>query len=141
MGQQQLILIILGTIVVGIAIAISASLFTVNYTLIARDAIVNDLNTISINARAYYVRPRSMGGGNLSYTGYIIPKKFRSNENAIYSSTLQGEDLIFTAISVEDKNNKITAVLKPGGDKLVNWTFYGEFAEYGETVSEDDEEE
>ena len=90
MGQQQLLLIILGVIIVGIAIAVGLSLFSAQSQQANHDAIINDLNNISANSYQYYTRPVSMGGGANSYTGYTIPSRMQSNENAGYAAVPNG---------------------------------------------------
>ena len=49
MGQQQLLLIILGVIIVGIAIAVGISMFSSGSVQANRDGIVNDLNNLAAN--------------------------------------------------------------------------------------------
>jgi hypothetical protein len=90
MGQQQLLLIILGVIIVGIAIAVGLSLFSANAVQANKDAITNDLNNIMANAYQYRIRTSSMGGGNNSYAGYAIPTRLSSNSNAVYTITTAG---------------------------------------------------
>jgi hypothetical protein len=88
MGQQQLLLIILGVIVVGIAIAVGLSLFSAQSIQANRDAIINDINNIAANAYQYYIRPISMAGGGGVYDNYTIPAKLSSNDNATYAATV-----------------------------------------------------
>ena len=63
MGQQQLLLIILGVIVVGIAVAVGITMFSDNAISANRDAVTNDLVNLASRAQQYYRRPASMGGG------------------------------------------------------------------------------
>ena len=84
MGQQQLLLIILGVIIVGIAIAVGISMFSSGSIQANKDAVINDLNNLAANAYQYRIRPTTMGGGGGVYTGYNIPVKLASNENASY---------------------------------------------------------
>jgi hypothetical protein len=94
MGQQQLLLIILGVIIVGIAIAVGLSLFSAQSVQANHDAIINDLNNIAANAYQHYIRPASMGGGANTYDGtgatgaaaYAIPTRMSANENATYAA-------------------------------------------------------
>ena len=81
MGQQQLLLIILGVIIVGIAVAIGISLFQTNKEESDKDQCVQDINSILQNAYQFRIKPSSLGGGNNSYTGYAIPAKMVSNVN------------------------------------------------------------
>ena len=63
MGQQQLLLIILGVIVVGIAVAVGITMFTDNAQSANRDAVTNDLVNLSSRAQQHYRRPAALGGG------------------------------------------------------------------------------
>ena len=69
MGQQQLLLIILGVIVVGIAVAVGITMFQDNAVSANRDAVVNDLVNLSARAQQFYRRPTSLGGGQNKFTG------------------------------------------------------------------------
>ena len=63
MGQQQLLLIILGVIVVGIAVAVGITMFTDNAVSANRDAVTNDMVNLAARAQQFYRRPVAMGGG------------------------------------------------------------------------------
>jgi Tfp pilus assembly protein PilE len=69
MGQQQLLLIILGVIVVGIAVAVGITMFSDSATSANRDAVSNDLVNLAARAQQYYRRPASLGGGGNSFVG------------------------------------------------------------------------
>ena len=101
MGQQQIILIVLSVIIVGTAIAVGLLLFQANAISANKDAIMQDLYSLIADARAYYLRPKSYGGGGRSYTGYQIPSKLvaKMQENATYSSSGIAGGVQFQAIS------------------------------------------
>lgn len=63
MGQQQLLLIILGVIVVGIAVAVGITMFQDNAVSANRDAVINDLVNLASRAQQFYRRPYGLGGG------------------------------------------------------------------------------
>jgi Tfp pilus assembly protein PilE len=69
MGQQQLLLIILGVIVVGIAVAVGITMFSDSATSANRDAVSNDLVNLAARAQQFYRRPTSLGGGGNSFVG------------------------------------------------------------------------
>ena len=69
MGQQQLLLIILGVIVVGIAVAVGITMFNDSATSANRDAVTNDLINLASRAQQYYRRPTALGGGGGSFAG------------------------------------------------------------------------
>jgi hypothetical protein len=67
MGQQQLLLIILGVIVVGIAVAVGITMFSDSAINANRDALSNDLVNLASRAQQFYRRPTSLGGGGNSF--------------------------------------------------------------------------
>ena len=69
MGQQQLLLIILGVIVVGIAVAVGITMFSDNAVSANRDAVSNDLVNLAARAQQYYRRPAALGGGGNTFVG------------------------------------------------------------------------
>ncbi len=69
MGQQQLLLIILGVIVVGIAVAVGITMFQDNAVSANRDAVTNDLVNLASRAQQFYRRPQALGGGGNSFVG------------------------------------------------------------------------
>ncbi len=108
MGQQQLLLIILGVIIVGIAIAVSIVIFKDNGLSANRDALRADLLLIASKAKHYYKRPISMGGGGYSFNGLtpdpagmlkLVTTQFSdSNANGSYtieSVAADGKSIIF----------------------------------------------
>ena len=126
MGQQQLLLIILGVIIVGIAIAVGLSLFSAQSVQSNKDAMINDLNNISAHAYQFRIRPASMGGGQGVYTGYTIPGKMAKNENGTYASTPAANTVTLVATSAANTTNVITVVVDSDG-KLGSWTYGGDF--------------
>ena len=126
MGQQQLLLIILGVIIVGIAIAVGLSLFSAQSIQANKDAIINDLNNIAAHCYQYRIRPSSMGGGQGSYVGYAIPTKMATNENAAFAATPTASTVSIVATSNANSTNTVTAVVDSDG-RLGSWTYAGDF--------------
>ena len=123
MGQQQLLLIILGVIIVGLAIAIGLSLFTANSIQANKDAMINDVNNIAANAYQYRIRTSSMGGGNNSYVGYTIPSRLSSNSNATYVPSGQSATAcVITASSNSNAGCKVTGTLDVNGGLDLTFT-------------------
>ncbi len=126
MGQQQLLLIILGVIIVGIAIAVGLSLFSAQSIQANKDAMINDLNNIAAHAYQFKIRPSSMGGGSGAYTGYSIPVKMATNENATYTATAGAASVAIVATSVQNSTNTINVTVDSDG-KLGSWSYAGDF--------------
>jgi hypothetical protein len=74
MGQQQLLLIILGLVVVGIAVVVGITMFQDNAISANRDAVTNDLVALGARAQQYYRRPTAVGGGGISFVGLTMAK-------------------------------------------------------------------
>ncbi len=97
MGQQQLLLIILGVIVVGIAVAVGITMFQDNASSSNRDSVTNDLVNLAARAQEYYRRPVTLGGGGNSFVGLTanaaglakLTSK-ASNANGSYDITTAG---------------------------------------------------
>ncbi len=97
MGQQQLLLIILGVIIVGIAVAVGITMFQDNAINANRDAISNDLVNLAARAQQYYRRPQGLGGGGNSFVGLSAdPAGLKlltnnaTNDNGTYSIKTAG---------------------------------------------------
>ena len=86
MGQQQLLLIILGVIIVGIAIAVGIAQFGAHSTQANKDGVTASLVNIGANAYQFKIRPTTMGGGSGVYTGYTIPSKMAKDDNGTYAT-------------------------------------------------------
>ena len=92
MGQQQLLLIILGVIIVGIAVAVGITMFQDNAVMASRDALTGDLVQLASKAQQYYRKPSSLGGGGNSFTGItamsvLVGSAVSNNDNGTYTIT------------------------------------------------------
>jgi hypothetical protein len=110
MGQQQLLLIVVGVIIVGLSITIGVSLFSSNAESSNRDAIIGDLSNLGSLARKYYITTRSLAGGNQSFAGWFIPNYLASNGNGSFSATISDQQVIISGIGVQTGNDGSTPV-------------------------------
>lgn len=78
MGQQQLLLIVLGVIIVGIGVAMGVILFNENAIEQKRNEIINECSLVASEAQLYYRKPAAIGGGGKSFKGWTISEKFAS---------------------------------------------------------------
>lgn len=67
MGQQQILLIVLAVVIVGVAITVGISVFRSSAVDAARDAVALDLQDLAGRAQAYYRKPGLLGGGGGSF--------------------------------------------------------------------------
>ena len=105
MGQQQLLLIVLGVIIVGIAVVVGINLFNANATNANRDGVISDLNNLGAMAQQFYKKPTSMGGGGNAFTGngntWAIPAGLDSTANGTYSATVNATNVVVIGIGTE----------------------------------------
>ncbi|HTP79437.1 MAG TPA: hypothetical protein VMM57_03415 [Bacteroidota bacterium] len=127
MGQQQLILVLLGIMIIGVGIAAGLGLFSTNNSNNNKMAIMQDLNNIAAHAIKYQVRPATMGGGNGSFDGFTIAPNMVSNANASYSTTsISSNSITVLAVSAIDSSNTIIVTIDSKGH-LSGWTYTGDF--------------
>jgi hypothetical protein len=105
MGQQQLLLIVLGVIVVGIAVVVGINLFNANATSANRDGVVSDLNNLGAMAQQFYKKPISMGGGGNTFTGWTIPTGLDSTANGSYAPTVGATSVSIVGTGTEPGND------------------------------------
>lgn len=90
------------------------------------DSLINHLNNLSAVSYQYRVRPKSMGGGEGSYIGFIIPEKMRSTTYGTFSVTIVKADTITFVATSTIKKGTVTAMLD-GNGRLSGWIYTGEF--------------
>jgi hypothetical protein len=101
MGQKELLLIVLGVIVVGVAIAFSLELFRAGAINSKRDLIVSESANLAANAMGYFNKPSMMGGGGRSFLNWVIPSNMQSTANGYYSTELYTDSLIIIGTGTE----------------------------------------
>ncbi len=69
MGQQQLLLVILVTIIVGIATVVAINTFSSASDSSNVDMVRNDVVSLAASAQGYYMKPAMLGGGGNSFNG------------------------------------------------------------------------
>jgi len=69
MGQQQLLLLVLGIVIVGLAVVVGIQAFGENQKKSNQDALVNDGVRFASDAQAWGLKPDAFGGGSGSFEG------------------------------------------------------------------------
>jgi hypothetical protein len=67
MGQQQLLLIVLGVIIVGVAVVVGINLFNANAEESAKDSISSEGVSLAAMAQQFYKKPVALGGGGNTF--------------------------------------------------------------------------
>lgn len=108
MAQQQLLLVILAVIVIGVAVAVAVTLFVDNATSANRDAVITDLGAFANRAQGYYRKPRTLGGGGLSFAGLTMTYLMAdtSNMNGSYGlASVQNDHVVLEGTGREKASN------------------------------------
>ena len=87
MGQQQLLLIVLGVIIVGIAVVVGINLFNANARESTKDTMVSEATNIGAMAQQYFKKPVALGGGGNTFVGFTstkVPANILTTSTATY---------------------------------------------------------
>lgn len=125
MGQQQLLLIVLGVIIVGIAVVVGINVFTASAMQANRDATISDLTNLASLAQQHYRKPTALGGGGNTFTGWTIPASIDTTGNGTYAATVAAQTVTLVGKGTEKGNNgtavvQVTMVVGP--DKITSTT-------------------
>ena len=132
MGQQQILLVIIVTIIVSIATVAALNTFLSFSETINVDAMRDDLSKIALAAQGYYYKPDMLSGGgnsfkdflfeNLSLPGFDEPTENGRTITSEYGtySIIQSDsnELIIEAIPSGADDQVYTAVIQPDSFEL-----------------------
>jgi len=104
LGQQQLLLIVLGVIIVGIAVIIGITMFRSNAIEQKRDSVMMDCITLATLAQQFYLKPSEFMGGSGSYENWTIPPELVTTANGNYQITAQTA----SSITILGTGNEVT---------------------------------
>ena len=118
MGQQQLLLILLAIIIVGLAVVVGISLFSANSAASNRDAVVTDLANLGSLAQLYHRKAIANGGGGNTFTGWSVPAQLDTTANGTYAATVAEQSVTLFGTGNQTGNDgtnpvKVTMVVGP----------------------------
>jgi len=134
MGQQQLLLVILVTIIVGIATVVAINTFGSAADSANLDAVRQDIASIAASAQGYYMKPTMLGGGgkdftDITFNSMAFPGTINAagdeawNENGVYviSGGASGEFTITAhpASALDAADSPGEGVTAPAEDRLI----------------------
>jgi len=102
MGQQQLLLIVLGVIIVGIAVVVGINLFNANAEEAAKDGVVSDATNLGAMAQQHYKKPAAMGGGANAFDNsnggvtWAVPAQLITTANGTYTAAVTPQEVTIT---------------------------------------------
>ena len=126
MGQQQLLLLVLGIVLVGLAVAAGIQAFGENSKKSNADALVSDASRIASDMQAWVSKPSAYGGGRgdfssiaMSQFGYTTSGGIYENNNGRFAITsISSDEAILTGCSVkayDGSYNKVEAIVTGTG--------------------------
>ena len=117
MGTQQLLLIVLGVVLIGIMVTAGIVLFQDQASATNRDQLSNDLVYLAVQAQKFYRRPAVLGGGSNSFGGLTMTKLTNAASNANGSYSLSPDpvpggatSIMITGTGTEKGNDGATPV-------------------------------
>jgi len=123
MGTQQILLIVLSVIIVGVAVAVGITMFNAQAVNSNRSACIADMNNFSASALAFYKTPTSHGGAGNDLTvlaslvgvGNYIGVGFNGTDSLVtgnggFKMTFDTATLTFTAAGTESGVVPVTTV-------------------------------
>ena len=117
MGQQQLLLIVLGVIIVGIAVVVGINVFTASSVQANKDGLTADVVNLGSMAQQYYRKPTALGGGGNTFTGWTLPGTLDTTGNGTYAATVNAQTVSIVGTGNEKGANGsavvITATVTP----------------------------
>jgi len=112
-GQQQLLFILLGILVVGVAVFVGINYFRANAIEAKRNNVTNELVNLASLAQQFYLKPSALGGGSRSFVGWSIPPSLVITANGSYSiETINKTNLIILGTGNEVVTNNDSIKVK-----------------------------
>ena len=118
MGQQQLLLIVLGTIIVGVAVVVGINMFTTGAVNAERDALIQDVQGIASAASSYWRKPIALGGGGRTFalvTNVTVLGADSTNANGTFVSSAPGVNTFTLLATGGSEGVTVTATIGNDG--------------------------
>jgi hypothetical protein len=126
MGTQQLLLIVLGVIIVGIAVVVGITIFGSNAEQANKDAVTQDVLRIAAAAQGFYAKPTMLGGGGRTYDDISLTDCGMNNAtNANGTYEISGSDQDCTVTGTSSTVDAATVEVTLTGDQAADPVFTG----------------
>jgi hypothetical protein len=112
MGTQQLLLIAVGVVVVGLMILSGILIMRAYSESSNREQIIANMYDLGLMAQTYYKKHDKAGGGSRTYTGWSIPRQLRSTDAGAFTATVQATrvDLSCNGKAIGRNNTSVVRV-------------------------------
>ena len=118
MGQQQLLLIVLAIIVIGVSVVVASQLFNASAEDSNKDSIITELTNLAVISMQYYDKPVTMAGGGRSFSNWQIPSQLDTSTNGTYTIS-------------QANNNQLILIGSPIQGSGYSWTIRGTITKSG----------
>ena len=126
MGQQQLLLLVLSAIIVGVSIVIGINMFSSSAVQANQDAVAQDCWNIAARAQEWYRKPENLGGGGRVFTNVTLPllniKASNENTSAPYALTVAAQALTILGTGTEGTPTVLTWTVVAHPDSIFSST-------------------
>lgn len=105
MGQQQLLLLVLSAVIVGISIVVGINMFGESAVQANRENLIQDAVGLAARAQEWYRKPGILGGGDRTFDGLTDPQDVGypdSTANGELQIAGSGQSATITATGQED---------------------------------------
>ena len=118
MGKQQLLLIALAVLIVGIAVVVGINRFSTSSSSSNRDAVVTDMVNLGSLAQQYYRKAEALNGGGNSFKDWTIPAQYASTANGTYTESVADQSVTIVGTGNQVGNDgtnpvKVTMIVGP----------------------------
>ncbi|MBI3003906.1 MAG: hypothetical protein HYY49_00645 [Ignavibacteriales bacterium] len=114
MGQQQLLLIVLAVMIVGMAIFAGTRLFVMYQQSNERDVIIQQMSILVLEAKKYATRPANLDGGDGRFSGFQPPLDLAQTDRVrIYTGATDSAVTFsgFGSVNGDDGQNPVQVVM------------------------------
>ena len=91
MGQQQTLLLVLVTVVIGISIRVGFRIVNDQNMQQNRDQLMIQIQNIYAYAEQYATKPQKQAGGAGTYTKFTLPKSMKQSVSGTFKATVSGK--------------------------------------------------
>ncbi|MCP5060970.1 MAG: hypothetical protein GY936_00705 [Ignavibacteriae bacterium] len=102
MGQQQLLLILLGVILIGVAVTVGINMFSANSLEQKRNEIISEGIILASEAQLFYRKTVVYGGGGRTFTDWTVPSQYQPTAAGNFTATVTAQEVIITCIGNEE---------------------------------------
>ncbi len=93
-------LLVLGVIIVGIAVAIGINMMSSGAVEANRNAVFSDVTNLAAKAQQHFMKPTAMGGGDSDFNGFTLGTSDQSNANGTFKITATRPATLAAALAV-----------------------------------------